>query len=128
MKASIFVLSLVLGLVASGNVLAAGKKPPSNGGGGSCGPGGGTGTQANPIRKVVINPVTTLPFNLPNGSRVDLQADLTTILATAVAESGVFVPLESSNSEGGGVDDQCGVRLEIVAGVSSFQASVVDMG
>lgn len=118
--------SIVSLLCVVPSAAAAGKKPASPSTGGSCVPGSDSGfPSAKPIRQVVLKPVTTKAFNLPNGSRVDLSADLDLILRTAVAGTNVFAPLVT---DGGDPNDFCGNHLEIRAGVSELMLNAFEFG
>src|SRR4051794_33998589 len=88
---------------------AMGKKPTPNGG--TCNANGDSGyTTPSPARRVVLGAVGTMPFTLPNGSKVDLTADLNTLLTTAVAGTQVYFP-----TDGVAAADPCGTHLEVSA-------------
>ncbi len=90
-----------------------------------------------PVREVVLQPVSTRAFRLPNGATIDLTADLDLMLQSAVASIPFFSPIvphsqvsipddpgalrsflfSSLRSSGG---DPCQRWIEIRAGVSSF--------
>lgn len=109
--------------IASPAALAFGKKKPSTGGGNQvCKPDSGL-TTPNPARKVVLGKVGTLPFKLPNGSTVDLSADLNTILSTAVADTQNYFPTDKDTAS-----DPCGTHLEIAASVSTLQLNALQVG
>jgi hypothetical protein len=76
-----------------------------------------------PIRKVVLRPVGTLPFKLPNGTPVDIGADLDILFRTTVAESGVFQPLEKGETE-----DPCDTYIEMRANLSTMEFNVYQAG
>lgn len=103
---------------------AMGKKPASPANGGACNADGTGPNTPNPIRKVVLKSVGTKAFNLPNGSRVDLSADLDTMLQTAVAGTGVYSPTDPAS----GTLDPCSTHLEIRAAVTTFQLNVFELG
>ncbi len=70
-----------------------------------------------PLREVVLRPVSTLPFQLPNGTRVDLSTDLNTMLGTAVTQTGIFAPTDGFSLS----SDPCAQRVEIRAAVTAMQ-------
>ena len=108
------------------SAFAAGKKPQSPTPNTGCTPGvTPSGEMPKPIRRVTVLPVATKPFNLPNGSRVEMQADLDRIVKTAVLGSGVFKPTESLN---GSPVEFCGKYLEIEVGVSEFMLNAFELG
>src|SRR5262245_49899769 len=109
----LLVFPLALGLCAH-PAFAAGKKKPIEPAGFST---------PTPVRRVVLKPVGTRPFQLPNGSRVDLSADLEVLLNTAVTATTAFSP-----SEPGGTGDPCGTRIEVRAAVSTFELNVAQLG
>lgn len=88
---------------------AAGKKPPA--------PPQGPFTPS-PVRKVVMAPVGTQAFRLPNGKDMDLSADFNSMFETAVAQSGVLVPYYP------GRPNPCEERLEIRSAVTTLQMEV----
>jgi hypothetical protein len=109
-------------LVGMPNAWAMGKKPTTPVGAG-CNANGDTGlTTPNPSRKVVVNKVTTLPFNLPNGTRVDLSADLDTIIRTSITATQQYLPTD------GGAADNCGDHLEIYGAVTTLELNAVQFG
>jgi hypothetical protein len=127
MLASVFGLGGLGGLGGAPSAWAMGKKPATPPGGGCTPNGDADFVPANPIREVALKPVTTKAFNLPNGARVDLQADLDLMLSTAVTAAGSFAPTDQSGGDGG-VDDPCGHRIEIRAGVSSLVLNAFELG
>ena len=99
------------------NGWAAGKPAPTPP---TCG-GDSTLKTPRPVRPVVVTAVGTKVFSLPNGSTVDIGADLATLMTTSVSESPVFAPTD-------GAFDSCQNHLEIRAAVSTLQMNVVDAG
>ena len=80
-------------------------------------------TTPDPFRPVVLRPVGTRPFNLPNGSRVDLTADLEVLFSTAVTQQSRFLPAEFQVNP-----DPCEPRLELRAAVSTLELNVAELG
>ncbi len=116
-RISVFAIAFVLTLAASAQ--AAGKKPQPD----------PTGTPIYktplPIRKTILQSVKTIPFQLPNGSTVNLGADLNTLLSTAVASTNAFAPTDPPAN---GQSDPCNSHLEIRAAVSTFEMNVASVG
>lgn len=110
--------------IALPNGASAMAKKPSTPTPGTCGTGAGQ-TTPNPLRKVVLGTVGTIPFTLPNaaGTKIDLTADLNTILTTAVAGTKVYFPTDASSST-----DPCGTHLEVSAAVSTLELNAVQVG
>ncbi|MGK5083682.1 hypothetical protein WDW37_10295 [Bdellovibrionota bacterium FG-1] len=80
---------------------------------------------ARPVRKVVLKPVTTQPFSLPNGApRIDLTSDLNLMLTSAVANTQAFSPTDPGDSG----NDYCGSHIEIRAGVSTLMLDAFELG
>ncbi|MCC7440521.1 MAG: hypothetical protein IT285_02745 [Bdellovibrionales bacterium] len=79
-------------------------------------------TTPEPVRGVRLGTVGTRPFQLPNGSRVDLAADLETLLLTAVASTPSLAPAEASS------DDPCERRMEVRAAISTLDLNVAELG
>jgi hypothetical protein len=102
---------LALGLAVS-PAWARGPAPPKT----------GTLATPQPVRAVHLASVGTKPFQLPNGSRVDLAADLDTLFLTAVASTPSLSPLEA------GAPDACERRLEVRAAISTLDVDVADIG
>lgn len=96
------------------------KAPAANGG--SCSANSGM-TTPNPARKVVLGTVGTIPFTLPNGSKVDLTADLATLFNTAVTGTQVYFPTDAATAT-----DPCGTHLEVSAAVSTLELNAVQIG
>jgi hypothetical protein len=101
---------------------AAGKKPAGNPTGGDNGKAPSLKTP-RPFRPAGLKPVGTRPFQLPNGSRVDLTADLDTIFASSVTSQTRFLPLEA-----GSENPDCLTRIELRGNVSTFEMNVADVG
>ena len=76
-----------------------------------------------PLREATLRSVGTRPFQLPNGARVDLTADLESILASSVTTQTRFLPLE-----GGAENPDCLTRIELRANISTFEMDVADIG
>ncbi len=82
-------------------------------------------TVANPVRPVILMPVGTQIFQLPNGSSANFQADLQSILNTAVTNNSNFAPTEPSVQAS---YSNCESHLELRATVSTFQLNAVQLG
>lgn len=124
MKTYHSVLMAVLGLITSSFLSgeaswAGGKKPSTDPGAGNCTP----HQPILPSYRVILQPVQTKPFRLPNGVTVDLQQELNAIFNTAVTETSVFSPFEPG-SDG----SPCDNWIEIRAAVSTFQMDVTKLG
>lgn len=112
------------------NVLGAGKKRPVPQSGLAAGSGGTNGcstTNGQPLRSVILRPVSTKPFQLPNGATVDLSADLDAMWTTAVTQTGVFSPLDFTRDTGAAISE-CDETLELRAAVSSLELNAVEVG
>lgn len=98
-----------------------GAKPsqPTHPGNGSA----NTDSTPTPVRPVVLRPVASKPFPLPNGSVVDLSSELLNLLNTAVAQSTPFSPHDA-----GGAQDECDTRIEIRAAVTTLEMQVLQLG
>jgi hypothetical protein len=105
-------LLLVLSLTSVSE--AAGKKRPAS----------PAYTTPDPYRPARVRPVGTKPFQLPNGSRVDLAADLEVMLHTAVTASSRFQPADP----GAGETEPCATHLEIRGAVSTLELNVAELG
>lgn len=106
-----------------GSALSAGKKKPGQV---VSGPATPTASVAKPIRPVVVKTVATLPFSLPNGSRIDLSNDLNQYLQTATAQTGFFAPFEqASSAEAAGSCDQW---IEVRAALSTVELNLTQLG
>lgn len=105
----------VLSLLGWGlNVFGMAAKPPADNGTGSCPL---PSQKAKPRRKVVINPVTTLPFKLPNGKDANLAVKLGDILGAQVSMNPAFMKQDPQLA----AQDPCQAHLEIRAAVSSME-------
>lgn len=78
---------------------------------------------ATPVRKVLLKPVGTLPFQLPNGAQVDLSADLNSLFLTAVTETRVFSPTDPSEQV-----NPCDYHIEIRSAVTWLELNVTQFG
>lgn len=102
---------------------AAAKPAPTPG---SCGtPATPSVTIPVPARKVIVQPIATKVFQLPNGSGIDFSADLQSILNTSVISTSAFSPVDPGGS---GVVDPCQSHIEIRSAVTNFQLNVADIG
>lgn len=79
-------------------------------------------TTPQPLRKTVLQPIGTKVFQLPNGSTIDFNADLQSILPTAVTATAAFRPIDPSSM------NVCNTSLEIRSAVTSFQLEVLGIG
>lgn len=102
-------------ILAATNANAAGKKPPNPA------PAPTTGV-AVPVRPVVLAPVATLPFGLPNGNRVNLSADLSAMMGTSTVQTGIFAPTT------GATQSECQSWIEIRPAVSTLDLNVAQIG
>lgn len=75
----------------------------------------------NPARPVVLPPVHTMAFPLPNGQSVQLT-DLDVIFSTSVTQSSVFMPTDPN------FRDPCDRRIEVRAAVSSIDLNAFELG
>ena len=120
--------TLVLGIAsllltaASTPGFAMAKKPATGSSGGSCSIDGGGMTTPHPSHKVVVAAVGTKVFDLPNGHKVDLSADLNAIFNTSVGSTKVYVPTDA-----GGAADECGTHFEVSAGVTELDLDLADV-
>lgn len=142
-----FIFSALIGFFASGGAQAAGKpyvscqSPPSDGVSvpssfwGRLPACGASDLRAvrlpsvisysggpNPIRSVVLPLVASQAFDLPNGSKVDLSAELHSLLISVVSKSGQFSPLDPMASY------PYQTHLELRAAVSSFEMNIGQVG
>lgn len=97
--------------------IAAGKKRPA------AAPSAPPLEVATPVRHVVVKPVKTQPFTLPNGSTIDLTADLNAILQTVITETPTLAPSDPAISI-----DPCTVHLEVRSNVSTVELNVTEFG
>ncbi len=124
----LFSLITLGALLCSTPTWAAGKKKPSAPpAGGGCSTDPSQYTTPNPVRKVLLKPVGTKAFNMPNGSRVDLTADLDAIFITAVANSTGFSPTDASGDPNGG-NDPCGTHLEVRGAITTLELNAFEAG
>ncbi len=82
-------------------------------------------SMANPIRPVFISPVGAQAFPLPNGATANFQADLQSMLNTAVTNHSNFAPMLSLPGDS---SNPCESHLELRATVSTFQLDAVQLG
>jgi hypothetical protein len=77
------------------------------------------------VRDVILLPVGTTPFHIPNGQSEpqDLGADLKLLLQDAVGDSGA---LRAVSTEGAA--DSCGKYLILEAGVSILELNIAQLG
>ena len=116
-------LPLILAL-SQASAFAMGKTPVPVPTGGCTPPTGYT--TPNPVRRVVLKPVGTKNFQMPNGATIDMSADLGLMLNTSVTNSNVFSPTDGGANGTG--DDICGNHIEIRAGVSTFVLNAFELG
>jgi len=84
---------------------------------------------ANPIRPVVIAPVGSQVFQLPGGVAANFQADLQSMLNTAVTNQSNFAPVAPAmGALPVPLSHQCESHLELRATVSTFQLDAVQLG
>jgi hypothetical protein len=120
-KVSLQALALALGAFSLFSIVAeaGGKKPPTPPGGGHA-----SLTTPVPVRLVLLRPVSTKIFQLPNGSRIDLAADFDSLFNTAVTEAGAFAPTDSTGSG----NRPCDHHIEIRATVSTMEFNIAQFG
>lgn len=108
---------------------AAGKKPttdPAPNPPPTCGVTPPAGSTPTPVRKVILRPVGTKTFPLPNGSEADLSHELNTMFRTSAAASSSFAPVEGS---GAGVEDAtCDQHVEIRAELTTLELKLLELG
>lgn len=78
-----------------------------------------------PVRPVLLLPVGTKAFQLPNGASVNLGADLQSMLNTVVASTPAFATLDPGSA---GAQDPCQSHLELRAAVTTFELNVANVG
>jgi len=99
---------------------AMGKKTAAPSAAATCGaPAGGI---ANPIRNVVVAPVKSQKFPLPNGLMVDLTPSLHDIMIAAVNGTGVFHPILDAQS----APDSCNTYLRVSSYVTAIEMDLYD--
>lgn len=113
-------LVLAGSLLMSPSALSAGKKPVTDTTP-SCGTPSGY-TTPNPRRKVILLPIQTKAFQLPNGSVVSLNADLESLLKGSLSNNPSFTVTDPSSSY------LCDTHLEIRSAVTTLDMNVVDFG
>lgn len=126
MKKSIRILAVaglvfLSGLSVGSHAFGAGKKPSGSN------PQSPTvkSTLSRPVRPVILKPVSTLPFTLPNGNRIDLSNDLNQYLETAVTATGLFAPF----TRAAGADlGACDEWIEIRAALSTVELNLTQIG
>lgn len=120
MKVSIFLGILTVGIVMGpfSSVAGGSKRPadPKN-------PKEPSYSTPSPVRKAVLRPVGTQAFQLPNGARVDLAADLNAMLNTATTATETLSPTEYM-----GPPELCDTRIELRAAVSSLELNIAELG
>jgi len=84
-----------------------------------------------PLRIVYVRPVDSTPFQLPNGSTVDLSADLDSMVMTELVKTGWFAPAPfeelPANSEPSCTKD-CNSHLELRAAVTTLELNTLELG
>jgi hypothetical protein len=84
-------------------------------------------TTPSPARAVVLDPVTTQPFVLPNGSSVDLTSELGTMLLTAVSGTSNLVPTQIP-ALGAAGSQPCDSHIELRAAVTTIEMNADQFG
>jgi hypothetical protein len=107
----------LLAFLFAATAFGAAKAPATT----TCNAGPTTTKTPQPVRSVVLGPVGTKIFALPNGS-ANLGADLQVLMLSAVAASNNFAPTDQQATY------PCQEHIEVRAAVSSFQLDVVDFG
>ncbi|MGK5087551.1 hypothetical protein WDW86_08330 [Bdellovibrionota bacterium FG-2] len=97
---------------------AAGKKKPTPE---SCNTNPGP-TTPTPTRRAILLPFQTKAFQLPNGSQVNLSADLDTVFSTAVTVGQAFSPTDPSDN------DACDMHIELRAAISTLELNAFEAG
>jgi len=77
---------------------------------------------AKPFRDAHLATIKTIPFALPNGTVVDLTADLKSLMEGATARSSLYRLTENPN------EDACQSRLEIRAALTTLDMDVFGAG
>lgn len=112
-----YAILLTLSFAVAPATFAAGKKRPAPA------PAEQLLEVATPVRHVVLKPVKTQPFTLPNGATIDMTADLNAILQTVVTETPTLAPADPATSL-----DPCAVHLEVRSNVSTVELNVTEFG
>ncbi|MCM0604627.1 MAG: hypothetical protein KA715_00900 [Xanthomonadaceae bacterium] len=81
-----------------------------------------SGLVANPIRKVVVHSVGTKPFDLPNGSSMDLTADLDTMFVTSLTNNSRLAPSLGSP------ETSCDSHVEVRAAITTLELNIAELG
>lgn len=121
-------------IIYSNNVYAFGKSKPSENPSAPSGPSspsqpgspiscGTPGSNAQPVRPVVLKAVATQAFQLPNGSEINMSNDLNAILNTVVTSTNVFAPTDADANPG-----PCDHHIEICASLSVFELNLQQYG
>ncbi len=76
----------------------------------------------HPVRPIILKPVGTKPFLLPNGSTVDLSDELNSILNTAILSYPSFASLDP------GFKDPCETYLELRSEVTNLEFNAQEVG
>lgn len=100
---------------------AAGKAPSRSTNGSQALKGAQSGL-ANPIRKVVVHSVGTKAFDLPNGSSMDLSADLDTMFVTALTNHSRLAPSLGSP------ETSCDSHVEVRAAITTLELNIAELG
>ncbi len=79
-------------------------------------------TEALPLRPVIVRPMVTQGFRLPNQQMIHLGLDLDSILRAAVLSSERLVPQTSE------LNNECGIHVELQARVTTMQFDVLQFG
>lgn len=83
----------------------------------------GEPTTPSPVRQIVPKPVGTRAFQLPNGSRVEIGADLESMLNSVVTLSTRFSPTDA-----GAPADPCEHRIELRSAVTALEMNIAEVG
>ena len=112
---SLSFLNASAALISPLNSWAAGKKPTPI----TSGP-----ELAHPAYKIIVRPVQTRSFHLPNRVEVNLGPDLDAILNSVITAQTGFLPSDPQTDP----DQNCDRRLELRPAVTTLEMSVVQVG
>ena len=90
-------------------------------------PGKSNWATPHPVRPIFLGPIGTKIFQLPNGSAVNLSADLQTMLNTVVVNESNFAPSDYSEDDSSGLNS-CHSHIELRSTVTHFQMDVAEVG
>jgi len=118
MQRRALIMSAVFALCQLHGVAEAAGKPRQKGEAAPAVPAAPGARQASPARDAHVRPVETVAFTLPNGTRVDLAADLNRVFSSAVTRKSNFRPTESVQK------DECSNHLALSAAITTLDLNV----